>query len=117
MHTADKMKHDLYVPIVRQVALDYVHLRNGPSCQNFGEEPLFIFFVLKNLLLVVVDDSRSCQIFMINVAENIWLSVSKKSLGGIAVILSLFTLNPCLKHNIIMNRVVIEIDTRKEVIV
>ena len=44
MHTADKMKHDLYVPIVRQVALDYVHLRNGPSYQNFGEEPLFIFF-------------------------------------------------------------------------
>ena len=32
---ADKMKH------VRQVALDYMSLINGPSSQNFGEETMF----------------------------------------------------------------------------
>ena len=34
-----------YVQIVRQVALNNVPLRNGPSSQNFGEEPVFIFFL------------------------------------------------------------------------
>ena len=42
---ADKLKHDFYVPVVRQVALDNVPLRNGPCSQNFSEEPLFIFFL------------------------------------------------------------------------
>ena len=28
---ADKMKHDFYVPVVRQVAPDNVPLRNDPS--------------------------------------------------------------------------------------
>ena len=41
---ADKMKHDFYVPVVRQVALDNVPLRNDPSSQNFGEL-MFIFFL------------------------------------------------------------------------
>ena len=39
---AFKMKYDFYVPVVRQVPLDNVPLRN--SSQNFSEEPMFIFF-------------------------------------------------------------------------
>ena len=38
---ADKMKHGFYVPVVRPVALYIMPLRNGPSSQNFGEEPMF----------------------------------------------------------------------------
>ena len=38
------MKHVFIVPIVRQVALDKVPLRNGPSSQKFSEGPIFIFF-------------------------------------------------------------------------
>ena len=30
------------------MVLDNVPLRNDPSSQNFGEEPMFIFFKLKN---------------------------------------------------------------------
>ena len=41
---AYKLKSDLYVPVVRQVALDNVPLRNEHSSQNFSEEPMFIFF-------------------------------------------------------------------------
>ena len=33
---ADKMKHDFYVPVVRQVALDNVPFKNGTSSKNFG---------------------------------------------------------------------------------
>ena len=42
---AYKIKSDLYVPVVRQVALDDVPLRNGHSSQNFSEKPMFIFFL------------------------------------------------------------------------
>ena len=46
---ANKMKHDIYVPAVRQLALDNVPLRNGPNSDNFGEERMFIFFsIVKN---------------------------------------------------------------------
>ena len=46
---ADKMKHNVYVPVVRYVVLDKVPLRNGHSSQNFGEEPMFIFVsIVKN---------------------------------------------------------------------
>ena len=45
---ADKMKHDFHVLVVRQVALDNVPRRNGHSSQNFSEEPMFIFFIVKN---------------------------------------------------------------------
>ena len=61
---ADKMKHDFYVPVVRQMALDNVPLRNGHSSQNVSEEPMFILFslaeMMKNMpmkwLFVVVAD-------------------------------------------------------------
>ena len=61
---ADKMKQEFYVPIVRQVALDNVPLRNGPSSQKFSEETMFIFFSMVKMiesipikyLLVVVED-------------------------------------------------------------
>ena len=43
----DKMKHDFYVPVVRQVTLDNMPLRNGLSSQNFSEEPMFILFIVK----------------------------------------------------------------------
>ena len=43
----DKIKHVFIVPIVRQVALDNVPLRNGPSSQKFGEGPMFIFLTVK----------------------------------------------------------------------
>ena len=42
---ADKMKHDFYVPVVGYVALYNMPLRNDPSSQNFGEEPMFICFL------------------------------------------------------------------------
>ena len=42
---AYKMKYDLYVPVVQQVALDNMPLRNGHISQNFSEEPMFIFFL------------------------------------------------------------------------
>ena len=42
---ADKMKQHFYMSIVRQVALDNVSLRSGPSSQNFSEGPMFIFFL------------------------------------------------------------------------
>ena len=45
---ADKMKRDLYVLVVREVALDKVPLRNDPSSQNYGEKPMFMFFIVKN---------------------------------------------------------------------
>ena len=41
------MKHVFIVPIVRQVALDDVPLRNGPSSQKFSEGHMFIFFTVK----------------------------------------------------------------------
>ena len=41
----DEIKYVFIVPIVRQVALDNVPLRNGPSSQKFSEEPMFIFFL------------------------------------------------------------------------
>ena len=40
---ADKIKHVIYVLVVRQVALDNVPLRNGPSSKNLCGEPMFIF--------------------------------------------------------------------------
>ena len=40
----EEMKHDFYVPVVRQVTLDNVHLRNGHISQNFDEESMFIFY-------------------------------------------------------------------------
>ena len=40
---ADKMKYDFYVPVVRQVALDNVPIRNDHSFQNSGVVPIFIF--------------------------------------------------------------------------
>ena len=43
-----KVKYDFYVPVVQQLALDKVPLRNGHSSQNFSEEPMFIFFIVKN---------------------------------------------------------------------
>ena len=43
----DKIKYVFIVPIVRQVALDNVPLRNGPSSQKFSEEPMFIFFTVR----------------------------------------------------------------------
>ena len=42
------MKHVFIVPIVRQVALDDVLLRNGPSSHKFSEGPMFIFFYSEN---------------------------------------------------------------------
>ena len=33
---ADKMKHDFYVPVIQQVALNNVPFRYGHSSQNFG---------------------------------------------------------------------------------
>ena len=39
----DKIKYVFIVPIVRQVALDNVPLRNGPSSQKFSEEPITLF--------------------------------------------------------------------------
>ena len=44
----DKIKHVFIVPIVRQVALDDVPLRNDPSSQKFSEGPKFIFFYSEN---------------------------------------------------------------------
>ena len=41
---ADKMKHDFYVLVVPWEALNNVLLRNDPSSQIFGAEPMFIFF-------------------------------------------------------------------------
>ena len=38
----DQRKHDFYVLFVGHVALNKVPLRNGHSCQNFGEQPMFI---------------------------------------------------------------------------
>ena len=43
-YMADKIKHDFYVPVVRQVAL-----RNGHSTKNFSQERTFISFsIVKN---------------------------------------------------------------------
>ena len=56
---ADRIKHDFYVPFVRQVALDKVPLRNGPCSQNFGEELMFIFFS-------IVKKDQSCLDKMID---------------------------------------------------
>ena len=39
------MKHDFHVLVVRQVALDNMPIRNDPSSQDFGEEPMFISFL------------------------------------------------------------------------
>ena len=39
---ADEVKHVFYVPVFGQVEIDNVLLRNGPSSQIFGEEPIFI---------------------------------------------------------------------------
>ena len=47
---AYKMKFDLYVPVVQQVALDNMPLRNGHISQNFSEEPMFIFFLFRKLI-------------------------------------------------------------------
>ena len=41
------------MPIVRQVALDNVPLRNGPSSQKFSEEPMFIFFLQWELIIII----------------------------------------------------------------
>ena len=48
---AANMKHDVYVLVVRQVALYSIPLKNGPSSQNFGDECLFMFIffsIVKN---------------------------------------------------------------------
>ena len=45
--------HHFIVPIVRQVALDNVPLRNGPSSQKFSEEPMFIFFLQWELIIII----------------------------------------------------------------
>ena len=42
---AGKMKYVFYVPVVQQVVHDNLPFRNGTSSQNFGEEPMFIFFL------------------------------------------------------------------------
>ena len=49
----DKIKYVFIVPIVRQVALDNVPLRNGPSSQKFSEEPMFIFFLQWELIIII----------------------------------------------------------------
>ena len=41
------------MPIVRQVALDNVPLRNGQSSQKFSEEPMFIFFLQWELIIII----------------------------------------------------------------
>ena len=43
----DKIKRVFIVPIARQVALDNVPLRNGPSTQKFSEGLMLIFFTVK----------------------------------------------------------------------
>ena len=59
---SEEMKHDFYVPVVRQMALDKVPLRSGSSSQNFGKEPMFIFSIVRydqrrpNKMIVVLDD-------------------------------------------------------------
>ena len=58
----DKMKHVFIVPIVRQVALDNVPLRNGPSSQKFSEGPMFIYYTVKidhnysNKMILLIED-------------------------------------------------------------
>ena len=47
------MKHVFIVPIVRQVALDNVPLRNGPSSQKFSEDPMFIFFLQWKFIIII----------------------------------------------------------------
>ena len=49
----DKIKHVFIVPVVRQVALDDMPLRNAPSSPNFGEEPMFIFFLQWNMIIII----------------------------------------------------------------
>ena len=49
----DKIKYVFIVPIVRQVALDNVPLRNGQSSQKFSEEPMFIFFLQWELIIII----------------------------------------------------------------
>ena len=41
------MRQVFDVPVVRQLALDSVPLRNSTSSKNFYEEPMFIFFIVK----------------------------------------------------------------------
>ena len=53
MSLRDKMKHVFIVPIVRQLALDNVPLRNGPSSQKFSEGPMFIFFLQWELIIII----------------------------------------------------------------
>ena len=86
---ADQMKHDFYVPVVQQVALNNVPLRNGPSSQNFGEEPMFNFFYIKsdqkcpNKMIACsggrfwnfIQDLSSGQFYMIIVLANQWLYI------------------------------------------
>ena len=47
MSLRDKIKHVSIVPIVWQVALDNVPLRNGLSSPKFSEGPMVIFFTVK----------------------------------------------------------------------
>ena len=81
---ADKMKH-FNVPVVRQVALDKVPLRNGPISQKFCEESIFLISIVNNDQkcpngMIVCSAgrfwnfrqglSKSHQFHMINVLEN-----------------------------------------------
>ena len=46
---SEKIKHDFYMRVIRQVALESVPLKNGSSSPNFGEEAIFIISsVVKN---------------------------------------------------------------------
>ena len=79
----EAMKHDFYVSVVRKVALDNVPLRNNPSSQNFGEEPMQIFFVVKNfrkcpnkMISCSIERPQVASFILINVLEIQWLSVT-----------------------------------------
>ena len=49
----DKIKHVFHVPVVRQMALCNVPLRNGHRSQNFAEEPM-LFFMAKITKIVPI---------------------------------------------------------------
>ena len=67
------MKHDFYVPVVQQMALNNVPLRNGPRSQNLGEEPIFIFLYSEKMIkrsFHFYARPQNGQFYMINVLEN-----------------------------------------------
>ena len=49
----DKMKR-FYLLVVRQVALENMPIRNNPSSQNFGKEPMLIFLIVKMITSVQI---------------------------------------------------------------